>query len=209
GSDVDGIYRIKGLHRHAVIADIGSFAIAHPPKTPFDVPSGLQFAMEKNHRGFLVTDGHHNRVYQVRPGGHIRVVRAFGDIVPTGLENRHGTIYMAQAGPVPHRARTGKIWRFGHNGAMRLVAKGAPLLTDVERSRTGLYAVSQGDFPDGSPAGTPAAPDTGSLVRATRAGHLVTLLHPVDRPTSLEIVRNTAYIVTLGGDVLKVRHLGG
>ena len=54
----------------------------------------------------------------------------------------------------------------------------------------------------------PAIPDTGSLVRA-QAGHFVTVAHPIDRPTSLEIVGTSAYVVTLGGDVIEVDHLGG
>ena len=62
GSDVDGIYRVDGPHSFTVVADIGQFAINHPPRTPFDVTSGLQYALEPYRGGFLVTDGHHNRV---------------------------------------------------------------------------------------------------------------------------------------------------
>ena len=208
GSDVDGIYRLGGPHHATPIADIGAFAIAHPPHTDFFIPSGVQYAMEKHGRGFLVTDGHHNRVYQVQLNGRIHVARAFGDIVPTGLENWHGNLFMSEAGPVPHRAWTGKVVRIGPR-AVKIRARGAPLLTDVEHGTShGLYAVSQGDFPDGEPPGTPAAPDTGSLVRATQSGRFVTIVHPVDRPTALEIVGSKAYIVGLGGDVVEVDHLG-
>src|SRR6266566_2178357 len=55
GSDVDGIYRVDGPHRFTVVADIGQFAINHPPATPFDVPSGVQFALQPYCGGFLVT----------------------------------------------------------------------------------------------------------------------------------------------------------
>jgi hypothetical protein len=56
---------VDGPHRFTVVADIGQFAIDHPPATPFEVASGLQFALEPYRGGFLVTDGHHNRVYRV------------------------------------------------------------------------------------------------------------------------------------------------
>ena len=48
-----------------VIADIGTWSIDHPPATAFDVPSGVQYAMDTFRNGFLVTDGHLNRVLGV------------------------------------------------------------------------------------------------------------------------------------------------
>ena len=62
GSDVDGIYRVDGPHSFTVVADIGEFNINNPPTTPFDVPSGVQYALQPYRGGFLVTDGHLNRV---------------------------------------------------------------------------------------------------------------------------------------------------
>jgi hypothetical protein len=65
GSDIDGIYRIDGPDSFTVVADIGEFASSHPPDTDYSVPTGVQYAMEPYRGGFLVTDGHHNRVYRV------------------------------------------------------------------------------------------------------------------------------------------------
>jgi hypothetical protein len=113
GSDVVGIYRVDGPDSFTVVADIGQFALDNSPATPFDVPTGLQYALETYRGGFLVTDGHHNRVLRVTRDGQITVLRAFGNIVPTGLEVRGRTIYMAEAGPVPHLPEAGKGWRSG------------------------------------------------------------------------------------------------
>ena len=44
GTSIDGIYRIDGRHHATVIADIGAWSMAHPPKTEFQVPTGLQYA---------------------------------------------------------------------------------------------------------------------------------------------------------------------
>src|SRR5206468_8524907 len=66
GSDVVGIYRVDGPDSFTVIADIGAFALLHPPTIPFeiDVPSGVQYAIQTYRGGFLVTDGHFNRVHR-------------------------------------------------------------------------------------------------------------------------------------------------
>jgi hypothetical protein len=45
GDQVDGIYRVDGPGTFTVIADLGTFSRTHPPLTPFDVPTGLQFAL--------------------------------------------------------------------------------------------------------------------------------------------------------------------
>jgi hypothetical protein len=102
GNHVDGIYRVDGPHSFTVGADIGRFAINHPPHTPFQVPSGLQFALQPYRGGFLVTDGHHNRVYRVTLDGKVSDLIAFGDIVPTGLAVRGNTFTW----PRPARSRT-------------------------------------------------------------------------------------------------------
>jgi hypothetical protein len=69
GTSTVGIYRIDAPDSYTVIADIGAFAIANPPDTQFDVPSGLQYAIDAYQGGFLVTDGHHNRVLHVSHDG--------------------------------------------------------------------------------------------------------------------------------------------
>ena len=69
GTSTVGIYRIDGPDSYTVIADIGAFAIANPPDTEFFVPTGVQYAIEPFRGGFLVTDGHHNRVLRVSHDG--------------------------------------------------------------------------------------------------------------------------------------------
>ena len=88
-------------------------------------------------------------------------------------------------------------------------ASGARLLVDVEfgRGRT-LFALSQGFWEGTSEdAGTPANPDTGSLVRVNSDGTFTTITDGLDRPTSLEIIGNTAFIVTLTGEIWSVDNI--
>ncbi len=168
GQDVVGIYRVDGPNRVTVVADIGQFALDNPPEPAFFIPTGVQYAMQPYRGGFLVTDGHHNRVYRVTLDGRVSELIAFGDIVPTGLAVRGRTIYLAQAGPVPHLPENGKVVKFGPGSTTATqVASGAPLVVDVEFGRGHrLYALSQGAFTPGNPEGSPRQPEH----RCARAG---------------------------------------
>jgi hypothetical protein len=205
GDDVVGIYRIDGPHDFTVVADIGAFALSNPPPFPVDIPTGVQYALQTHRGGFLVTDGHHNRVYRVTRDGDVTEMIAFGNIVPTGLETIGNTIYMAEAGPVPHDPANGKVVTFRSKSPTATeVASGAPLLVDVERGRgRDLYALSQGDY-SGGPPGSPALPNTGSLVKVNGDGTFSAVFDGLDRPTSVELIRNTAYVVTLTGEIWEI-----
>lgn len=209
---VDGIYRINPDGTGTPVVDLGAWSIAHPPTGfGFVVTSGVQYAMERYHGGFLVTDGHLNRVLWVGPDGGIHQVAQYGDIVPTGLERRGHSVFVAQAGPVPHLPATGKVLSLDvEGGTTSTVASGAPLLVDVEFGPADqLYALSQGlwTWPNiPANAGLPASPGTGSLVRVD-GGTLEPVVGGLDRPTSMEILGRTAYVVTLTGTVVKIGHL--
>ena len=211
GSEAVGIYRVDGPDRFTVIADLGAFSIANPPTTPFFVPSGVQYALEPYRGRLLVSDGHHNRVLKVTRDGDITQLLAFANIVPTGLEVRAKTIYLAQAGPVPHLPENGKVVSFRPGSTtVRELASGSPLLVDVEFDRGHrLYALSQGAFQPGSPEGSPALPNTGSLVRVNRDGSFRVVIDRLNQPTSLEFIGKTAYVVTLGGEIWKLKDGNG
>lgn len=208
GSNVDGIYRVDGPDSFTIVADIGDFNINNPPTIafPFFVPTGVQYALQTFRGGFLVTDGHLNRVLQVTLDGEISVLIAFDDIVPTGLAVSGNTIYMAEAGPVPHLAQNGKVVEFGPKSTTATeVASGAPLLVDVEFGRgRSLYALSQGPGVPGAPPGSPAQPNSGALVKVNGDGTLTIITDHLNLPTSLEFIGTTAYVVTLTGEVWKI-----
>jgi sugar lactone lactonase YvrE len=221
GHSTVGIYRIDGPHSFTVVADIGTWSIAHRPDPSIHIfiESGVQYAMERYHGDLVVTDGHHNRVLRVDldgdVGGNVSEVIAFPNIVPTGLAIKGDTVYMAQAGPIPHLPGDGKVVAFRpRNGATAaaaadVVASGARLLVDVEFGRgNAMYALSQGVHP-GAPEGSPALPDTGSLVRANDDGTFTVVVDHLNQPTSMEFIGDTAYIVMLGGEVWRVDDVSG
>jgi sugar lactone lactonase YvrE len=209
GSDIVGIYRVDGPNSFTVIVDIGAFAIENPPDTPFAVPTGVQYALEVYRGGLLVTDGHHNRLLHVTLDGEVTEFASFENIVPTGLAVSGNTIYMAEAGPVPHLPQDGRIVAIDpRSGTVRPLASGAPLLVDVEFGRgRQLYALAQGVF-EGPRDGFPAAPNTGSLVAVNGDGSFTVVLEPLNQPTSLDFIGNTAYVVNLAGEIWKIEDVG-
>jgi hypothetical protein len=158
--------------------------------------------MEPFRGSFLVTDGHHNRVYRVTLKGQVSEMIAFDNIVPTGLEVHGNKIYMSQTGPTPHDPEDGKVVSFGPKSSWATdVAAGGMLMVDVEFGRgRKLYALAQGMW-DGAFAGSPAVPFTGSLLEVNQDGTLTELAAGLNQPTSMEFIGNTAFIVTLGGEI--------
>ena len=208
--DVVGIYRVDGPNSFTVVADIGAFSLANPPVPDFFVPTGFQYAIEPFRGGFLVTDGHHNRVLRVTLDGEISELIAFGNVVPTGMAVSGNSIYLTQAGPIPHEPGNGKVVVIEPTSTTATqVAAGARLAVDVEfgQGRT-LIVLSQG-FWDGPFEGAPAQPNTGALMRVNGNGTLTTITDGLDRPTSVEIINNTAYIVTLGGEIWTIDNISG
>jgi hypothetical protein len=152
-------------------------------------------------------------VLQVTTDGHISQVAAFGNVVPTGLDVSADVAYVAQAGPVPHNPEDAKVVAVQlPSGTTEEVASGASgdiagLTVDVESRGRTLYALLQGDWtlpiaPENE--GMPASPDTGALVKVERDGAFTTVVNGLDRPTSLEFIGDTAFVVTLTGTVIKI-----
>ena len=50
---------------------------------------------------------------------------------------------------------------------------------------------------------------TGELLEVDGHGGFAVVTGGLDRPTSLELIGDTAYVVTLGGDVWRIDRVGG
>jgi hypothetical protein len=95
---------------------------------------------------------------------------------------------------------------FGLSGAAGLNAW-IPLLATAILGGHRLYALSQGiwDLPViDENEGEPASANTGTLMRVRRDGSVSAVAGPLDRPTSLELVGHSAYVVTLTGEVMRI-----
>ena len=209
GHDIVGIYRVDGPDSYTIMADIGAWSIAHPPVPDFFVPTGFQFAIEPYRDGFIVTDGHHNRVLYVTLDGEITEVIAFADIVPTGLAVRGNTIYVTEAGPIPHLPENAKLMSLSPKSPTATEVASAAgldvgLFVDVEFGLgSTLYALAQGIW-DGPFEGAPALPNTGALLKLNSNGTFSVMEDGLNQPTSMEFIGNTAYVVSLAGEIWKI-----
>jgi hypothetical protein len=232
--DIDGIYRIDSPDRFTIVADIGCWSLRHAPPPGYDlvVFSGVQFSFVPYGNGFVVNDGHHNRVLYVTPDDtidykidckyndkindkidhNITQLLQFGDVVPTGMARWGTRFYMSQAGPLvqgPPRVEIGQVVAFDMKTLNPVeVAGGIPLPIDVEfgPGRT-LYALSQGTHLDLDYLGSPADRNTGALLRVNPDGTTTTVVGPMNQPTSLKFIGNTAYIVCYTGEIWKIENL--
>jgi hypothetical protein len=212
-ADKNGIYRLGRHGGFTVVADIGKWSVDHPPVPAIFIDTGVQYSMEPYHGGFLVTDGHHNRVLLAQRNGSINEVATFGNVVPTGLEVTKNRVFITLAGPNPHLPEAGKVLALRRGSDPVEIANGARMLIDVEQGPGGkLYGLSQGQW-DGVGEGTPAAPNTGRLVVVKGNGTLAPVVDRhgrelvLDRPTSMEFVGHTAYVVSVVGAVYKIDNL--
>jgi hypothetical protein len=212
GEDIVGIYRVDGPDSHTIIADIGAWSMAHPPIPDFFVPTGFQYSFEAHREGFIVNDGHHNRMLYVTPDGGITEMIAFGNIVPTGLAQRGNTIYFTQAGPIPHLPEESRLMALSAKSLFATeIASGAGLnvglFVDVEfGSGNSLYTLAQGIW-DGPWEGAPALPNTGALLKLNANGSFSVVANGLNQPTSMEFIGNNAYVVSLTGEVWKIEHI--
>jgi hypothetical protein len=204
--EVSGIYRLDDGGDFTVIADLGAFSMANLPPYPVDALIGLQYALEPIDGGFLVSDGHHNRILRVTLDGEVSEFISFGNVVPTGLAVSGDTVYLSEIGPIPHVPADGKVVSLDLDDPRSSdVASGVSLVVDVEFGPGGdLFALSQGDSPGQVPPASPAAPDSGKLLRVNDDGTFSVLVDGLDLSTTLEFIGDTALIVTLNGEVWKV-----
>jgi hypothetical protein len=228
----NGVYRIEESGSLTLVADLGAFSRDNAPAGgfPFEVPpgetgfayvlpEGVQYALEPVADGLLVTDGHHNRILHVDFNGGISTVKQYGNVVPAGLDVFRGQVFLAETGAIT--GSPGSYEEIGEVTAFDLgdpmddgpVAGGISMAVDVQSGPgNSLYALAQGTWdPELGPdaAGAPAEENTGQLLRINRDGSTSVLLDGINLPTSLHFAGGIAYVVTLSGDVWKVRGISG
>jgi hypothetical protein len=122
---------------------------------------------------------------------------------------RGNTIYVTEAGPTRHLPENAKLMSLSLNSptateVANAAGTGVGLFVDVEFSLgNSLYALAQGVW-DGPFEGTPALPNTGALLKLNQDGTFSVIVDGLNQPTSMEFIKNTAYVVSLTGEVWKI-----
>lgn len=206
-----GVYRFPaGSGKPEVVADLGTYSKAHPVGFADAAPTGNPFSLEVLNAGqLLVVDANHNRLLIVNVfSGEISQLAQYDNIVPTGASAADNVVYVSQIGAFPHTPQDGRVWAVTlPEGDTSLVASGVPFIIDVEKGPASrLYALSFGTQP-ASPEGPPADLFSGKLLLVQDNGTFKILAANLTMPTSLDIVGDTAFITTLGGDVYRIDNI--
>ena len=132
--------------------------LANPPQTAFFVPPGVQYAMQRYGRDFLVTDGHHNRVLLVTLDGDV------SEFTPSATSSRRGWSFWAYrvdgaggTGAAPSGKRQDRRLQFEFISGDDAGPAHRSSSTSNRPRPTG-FALSQGHFTPGDPEGSPADP---------------------------------------------------
>ena len=106
------------------------------------------------------------------------------------------------------RPQDGKLVTFSIDSPSATeIASGVPLIVDVELGPgRRLYALSNGVY-SGDPEGSPGRHNTGSILAVNADGTFTPLVTGLDQPTSLELIGNTAFVVTFPGEVWRFDNL--
>ena len=152
--DKNGIYRLERDGSFTLVADIGGWLGRQPAEPAFFVEHGAkEYAMEGYHGGFLVTDGHHNRVSAV--GAQNALINQVADLREKEhrrrrLEVTRGWVFITQPRPIPHEPEASESCRSASEIATHreLPAGRACLSTSSSEWGGGgkLYALSQGQL---------------------------------------------------------------
>ena len=222
GADVEapdsvmGVYRLGDDGAFELFADLGTWSAEHPPAdTDFFLPQGVQYSMDAWEGGLLVTDTHLGRIVEVDADGEMSEYYAFEstDAVPIGIDTSNGKVTLCTPGPIPHAPQSSVIyelrdgtheniagWGSGYDGATGLIL-------DIEHGPDDqLFAVLQGTWslePTDENEGLPADAKTGELV-VVDDGEFHTIATGLDQPTAVDVVGDTAFVVTLTGTIVKV-----
>jgi len=118
-------------------------------------------------------------------------------------------VCVSEVGPVPYLPEDGKVVSFDRNAPLPRtateLASGFSAIVDIEFGADGaLYALSQGESPGDVAPATPALPNSGRLLRVNNDGTFSVLVDRLNLPTSLDFVGDTAFVVTLNGEVWKI-----
>lgn len=128
-SSTNGIYRINSNGSHTMIADLGSWSIAHPGAQPDDAdytPEGNWYSMIVAKNNFYALEPNHGNFVKASLDGNIQLVTDIsaseGHIVPTALAYK-GNFFVGNLGEFPILGNS-SIFKITPSGNMKKIATG-------------------------------------------------------------------------------------
>ena len=159
-SSTNGIYRINSNGSHTMIADLGTWSVAHPGANnePDDyTPEGNWYSMTVAENNFYALEPNHGNFVKVSLDGNIQLVADIsaseGHIVPTALAYK-GNFYVGNLGVFPITGNC-SIFKITPSGNIKKIATGfSAILGLVMDKNSNIYVL---EMTAGFPFPTPGA----------------------------------------------------
>ena len=167
----NGIVKVNANGSWSVVADLGSWQVAHPVAHPEPAdfePEGVWYNLTNAQGNLYALEPNHGELVRVTTGGTISRVVDFsatlGHIVPTALEYK-GNFFVGNLGVFPIQEGSASIYRVNPNGEFREWATGfTAILGIVVDQNSRLYVLE-------NTVGAPfPAPGLGRIVRVNTNG---------------------------------------
>jgi hypothetical protein len=207
GDTPNGLYRLDGVGRAELLADISAFIREHPvAEKPRDFDTdGQPYAMLAIGDAFWVTEGNSNQVLRIGLDGTVARVADLsrGHPIPTGIAPAPGGgAYVAFFTSAPYAEGSAKVVKVAPDGTITDVWTGLTLVTALAVGPDGtLYALEMatghGDDPDA------IAPGTGRVVRMTGPDTAEAVVTGLALPVAMDFGQDGALYIsgpTFGAD---------
>lgn len=185
-SSTNGIYRINANGTHTMIADLGTWSVAHPGAHNEEddyTPEGNWYSMTVADDHFYALEPNHGNFVKVSLNGRIREVvdisASQGHIVPTAVDHKEEDFYVGDLGVFPITGIS-SIFKIKQNGKIKKIATGfSAILGIVLDKHSNIYVL---EMTAGFPFPTPGA---GRIRKLKPDGTVENVISGLNFPTAM------------------------
>ena len=208
-SSTNGIYRINANGSHTLIADLGSWSVAHPG-AHFEeddyTPEGNWYSMVVDKDNFYALEPNHGNFVKAGLNGNIQLVTDIsateGHIVPTALDYK-GNFFVGNLGVFPIEGNS-SIFKITPSGNMKKIATGFSAIVGLVVDKHSMYVL---ELSSGSPF---PGPKSGRIRKIDPNGTVEDVISGLNFPTAMTMGPDgNLYVSSFGfgppfGQIVKV-----
>jgi len=184
-SSTNGIYRINSDGSHTMIADLGSWSVAHPGahNEPDDyTPEGNWYSMAIAENNFYALEPNHGNFVKIGLDGSIRLVvdisASEGHIIPTAVAYK-GNFFVGDLGVFPITGIS-NVFKITPSGKMKKIATGFSAIVGLVLDKnSNIYVL---EMTADNPFPTPGA---GRIRKITANGTVEDVISGLNFPTAM------------------------
>ncbi|CAN5682602.1 hypothetical protein BH10BAC3_BH10BAC3_29850 [soil metagenome] len=190
-SSTNGIYRINSDGGHTMIADLGTWSVAHPGAHNDEddyTPEGNWYSMTVAQNNFYALEPNHGNFVKVSLDGNIREVvdisATEGHIVPTAVAYK-GNFYVGDVGVFPSTGIS-SVFKITPAGTMKKIATGfSAILGLVLDKNSNIYVLEMTAYNPNNPFPTYPTPGEGRIRKINPNGTVEEVASGLNFPTAM------------------------